>query len=42
MRRAAIGILAGVVGSALAVWYRRRQRPAISDRDYARMAEGII
>lgn len=42
MKKATLGILAGVVGSALAVWYSRRHRNVVLEHDYAQMAEGII
>jgi hypothetical protein len=42
MKRATMGILAGMVGSALAVWWTRRHRSGLPSEDYSRMAEGII
>jgi len=42
MKRTTIGILAGVMGSAFAVWWTRRHRAGQQAQDYAAMAEGII
>jgi hypothetical protein len=42
MKRSTIGILAGVMGSALAVWWTRRHRTTRQAEYYAAMAEGII
>jgi len=42
MKRSTIGILAGVMGSAIAVWWTHRHRTGSQANDYAAMAEGII
>jgi hypothetical protein len=42
VKRSTIGILAGVMGSALALWWTRRHRSPQQTYDYAAMAEGII